>query len=101
MYTTLMDPARLIASVYGGVAAGALYDLLRAAGLVFTRPWQRAVLDTVYWAAVGALLAATLLYTTGGRFRPFVLIGFAGGAAAYIFAVSRLIDVIFAKKRLH
>lgn len=101
MYTTLPDLGRFLATLYGGLLAGVAYDLLRAVGLVFQRPWQRALLDMLFWLIAGVLLAQTLLYVADGRPRLYVFIGFGTGLAAYIFGVSRLIDILLSKKRLH
>ena len=90
MSSTLLQPAAFLALVYGGAAAGIVYDIFRL--LRRALPWRaaQAACDALFLMCALAVAALSLLYATGGELRPYLCAAFVIGFAVQQWSLSYL-----------
>jgi len=87
-----------LAAVYGGVALGLCYDVLRAWRVAMRAGrGMTGVLDAVFSLCALGIVGGVLWLAVGGEVRAYVLAGFPVGAALYAAALSRFIMKVFKK----
>jgi len=92
LFATAGQAAIFLATVYGGLATGLLYDALGAARRAFKLgPLATGALDFLFWLAGAGLLALSIALSGGDGLRAYMLLGFAAGAVLYAAGVHRLI----------
>lgn len=102
MNNTLLQPAAFLALAYGGIATGILYDGLRLIRRIFRGRFMCTLCDGLFVLGATGLLAASLLYATGGEARGYLLIGYLSGffleqwSLSYLFF--RLVHSILAQR---
>ena len=81
------QPYAALTCLYAGIVCGLVYDLFRLIRrLLHARPVEP-VCDALFAAAFGAIIAAMLLVTTGGRLRLYLFLLAGAGFALEQFAV--------------
>lgn len=84
----------LLAALYAGILAGALYDALRPLRLFSQGRFWNGLLDVLYYGILFCLAAFSLFYINGGVPRVYLLLGICLGAYIYNRLVSRFILAI-------
>ena len=87
-----------LAAVYGGVALGLCYDVLRA--LRMAAKAGRGVtgmLDIAFSICALGIVGGVLWFAVGGEVRVYMLAGFPVGLALYAAALSRFVVKVFKK----
>jgi spore cortex biosynthesis protein YabQ len=100
MDTTIDQSYIFMATVYGGLIAGILYDVYRTlrrvlhAGKIVT-----AVFDVLFSLCALAIAAGVLYTVNKGELRAYTFLGFALGFFMYIIGISHFLNFLF--MRLH
>lgn len=81
------QPYIALTCLYAGIAGGLIYDLLRLPRYFSRMRITEPLCDLLFAAVFGAILAATLLITTGGKLRLYVFLLAGAGLAIEQFAV--------------
>ncbi len=79
MNNTLLQPAAFLTLLYGGIAAGIVYDGFRLIRRIFRGRFMCTLCDGLFALCATALLAVSLLYATGGEVRIYLLAAFFSG----------------------
>ena len=102
MNNTLLQPAAFLALMYGGAAAGILYDGFRLIRRIFRGRLMCSLCDGLFVLGWTGLLFLSLLYATGGEVRGYLLAGFILGFILEQWGVSylffRLYHSVLARK---
>ena len=102
MNNTLLQPAAFLALMYGGAAAGILYDGFRLIRRIFRGRLMCSLCDGLFFLGGTGLLFLSLLYATGGEVRGYLLAGFILGFILEQWGVSylffRLYHSVLARK---
>ena len=100
METAAYQPYIFIITIYGGMVAGAVYDVFRAIRHAVHRGrWLAALLDTLFIIALGLVVTFVLYTANMGELRLYTFVGFALGFALYITGISPFISYIAARIR--
>lgn len=100
MESAASQPLIFLVTVYGGMAAGAVYDVFRGIRSAVKRGrWLAALLDTLFIVVLGLIVVFILYSANLGELRMYSLVGFALGFALYIVGISPFISFIAAKIR--
>ncbi len=100
MENAASQPLIFMITVYGGMAAGAVYDVFRGIRSAMKRGrWLAAVLDTLFIIALGLIVVFVLYSANMGELRLYTFVGFALGFALYIVGVSPFISYLAARIR--
>ena len=100
METAAYQPYIFIITIYGGMVAGAVYDVFRAIRHALRRGrWLAALLDTLFIVALGVIVAFVLYTANMGELRLYTYVGFALGFALYITGISPFISYMAARIR--
>ena len=100
MDTTIDQTYIFMATVYGGLIAGIIYDVYRSlrrvlhAGKIVT-----AIFDILFSLCALAIAAGVLYTVNKGELRAYTFLGFALGFAIYIIGISHFLNFIF--KKMH
>ena len=98
MDSTLNQPYILLATLYGGMIAGLVYDIFR----IFRRKngtsklWT-AIIDSTFVIVLFLVVSIVLYYAVDLAIRPYNFIGIGLGAAIYLSAVSPILRLICKK----
>jgi len=100
MDSTLNQPYILLATMYGGMIAGLVYDLFR----VFrkksgTSKLWTAIIDSFFVIVLFLVVSIVLYYAVDLAIRPYNFIGIGLGGAIYLSAVSPILRLIYKKIR--
>ena len=101
MSNTLLQPAALLAMLYGGAVTGLTYDCFRLLRRLFHAPCLHLVFDLLFTLCAGCITAMFLLYASGGSIRPYLLGGTAIGFFWEQCSFSYLFFHVFYTKRNH
>lgn len=95
MDTTATQPYIFLITIYGGMIAGAVYDVFRGIRRAMHRGrWLAALLDTLFILVLGAVVAFVLYTANMGELRLYSFVGFALGFVLYIVGLSPLISYL-------
>ncbi len=95
MDTTATQPYIFLITIYGGMVAGAVYDVFRGIRRAMRRGrWMAALLDTIFILVLGAVVAFVLYTANMGELRLYSFAGFALGFVLYIVGISPLISYL-------
>jgi len=98
METTLNQSYIFMATVYGGIITGILYDVYRMlrralkAGRIVT-----ALFDVLFTVCALAIVALVLYAVNSGEIRVYTFFGFALGFFIYIIGISYFLKYLFSK----
>ena len=98
MDSTLNQPYVLMATIYGGMIAGLLYDIFRMfrKKTGTSKVWT-AVFDAFFMIILFFAVSIILYYAVDLAIRPYNFIGIGIGMAIYLCAVSPIIKLIYKK----
>lgn len=98
MDTTAAQPYIFLITIYGGMVAGAVYDVFRGIrrGLHRGR-WFVALLDTLFIVVLGVVVAFVLYTANMGELRLYTFVGFALGFLLYIAGLSPVASYLVAR----
>lgn len=84
-----------MATVYGGLAVGLLYDLLSLLrhGL-HMGPMATGLMDFLFWLGAAMILALTIGISGGDGLRAYMLLGFACGFVLYAAGLHTLLEAL-------
>jgi spore cortex biosynthesis protein YabQ len=100
MENAASQPLIFLITVYGGMAAGAVYDVFRGIRSAVKRGrWLAALLDTLFIVALGLIVVFVLYTANMGELRLYTFVGFALGFALYLVGISPFISFIAARIR--
>jgi len=89
MESAANQPYIFLITVYGGMVAGAVYDVFRQIRRTLKcGRWSSALLDTLFIVVLGAIVAFVLYTANMGELRMYTFVGFALGFALYIAGLS-------------
>ncbi len=91
MDSTISQIPIFLATIYGGILIGVLYDVFRLLRMLFQNVIIIGILDALYYALAGILFAVMLLIINDGEFRLYTVIGALIGALSEQYFVSALI----------
>ena len=98
MDTTATQPYIFLITIYGGMVAGAVYDVFRGIRRAIRRGrWLAAVLDTLFILVLGVVVAFVLYTANMGELRLYSFVGFALGFVLYIVGLSPFISYLAAR----
>ncbi len=97
MSSPLLQPAALLVMFYGGILAGGAYDLCRLVRRICNNRAVNVICDGIFVLLFGALAAFSLLWATGGAFRPYAALGFIIGFGAEQVSISKIFFSIYHK----
>jgi len=98
MESTLNQPYIFLATVYGGIVLGLIYDIYRGIRLLFKRKKAVTIIFDLLFALSALVLSAGVLYiVNSGDVRLYTFIGFILGFSLYMVGLSPLISFL-AKK---
>ena len=95
MNNTLLQPAAFLALLYGGAAAGILYDGFRLIRRIFRGRLLCSLCDGLFVLGATGLLLLSLLFATGGEARGYLLLGFLFGFLLEQWSLSYLFFKLF------
>jgi spore cortex biosynthesis protein YabQ len=108
MESTLNQPYIFLATVYGGIILGLIYDIYRGIRIMFNRKKAITIIFDVLFVLSALVISAGVLYiVNSGELRLYTFIGFVLGFALYMVGLSPLftflakkgIDLIFKKDK--
>lgn len=100
MDTTASQPYIFLITIYGGMVAGAVYDVFRCIRRVARRGrWLTALLDTLFIIVLGVIVVFVLYTANMGELRLYTFVGFALGFLLYIVGLSPFVSYIAARVR--
>jgi Spore cortex protein YabQ (Spore_YabQ). len=100
MESAASQPIIFLITIYGGMAAGAVYDVFRGIrGAVRRGRWLAALLDTLFILVLGLIVVFVLYTANMGELRLYTFVGFALGFTLYIVGLSPFISFIAARIR--
>ncbi|MBB6218468.1 spore cortex biosynthesis protein YabQ [Anaerosolibacter carboniphilus] len=81
-----------LATMYGGILIGFVYDLYRILRLIF-KPKKIATLiqDLIFWIVISGVAIAVLLFSNSGQLRFYTFLGFVMGSILYNQLLSNII----------
>ncbi len=89
MHSAASQPYIFLITIYGGLVAGAVYDVFRRIRRTLKcGRWSSALLDTLFIVVLGAIVAFVLYTANMGELRLYTFVGFALGFALYIAGLS-------------
>ncbi len=89
-----------LATMYGGIGVGALYDISRMLRRSFgAGRGVSATIDAFFWCTVTAGLLALLRWADSGLLRAYMLLGVACGWGLYELAASPIIMAVYGLAR--
>lgn len=92
MFETTGQAWIFLATVYGGLAVGLLYDLLSAFRHGFHMgPFATGAMDFLFWLGAALILALTVGFSGGDGLRAYMLLGFASGFLLYAAGIHTLL----------
>ena len=98
MDTTSTQPYIFLITIYGGMVAGAVYDVFRGIRHALHRGrWLAALLDTLFILLLGVVVVFVLYTANMGQLRLYSFVGFVLGFALYIVGISPLISFLAAR----
>ncbi len=101
METTAPQIYIFMITLYGGLAAGVVYDIYRiirrAAGK--GRRWITVLLDVLFIITLGLIMLGVMYLANEGALRLFTFVGFALGFALYMAGLSLFFDFLAKKIR--
>ncbi|MFT9496171.1 spore cortex biosynthesis protein YabQ, partial [Anaerosolibacter sp.] len=73
-----------LATMYGGILIGFIYDLYRILRLIF-KPKKMAtfIQDLIFWIVISGVAIVVLLFSNSGQLRFYTFLGFAIGSILY------------------
>ncbi len=94
------QPFIFIITIYGGMTAGAVYDVFRAIRRAMRGGrWLAALTDTLFILALGIIAVFTLYTANLGELRLYTFLGFALGFALYISGIAPFVAYVAARIR--
>ena len=94
------QPYIFLITIYGGMVAGAVYDVFRRIRRTLRcGRWSSALLDTLFIIVLGAIVAFVLYTANMGELRMYTFVGFALGFALYIAGLSPVISYIVERRK--
>lgn len=100
MDTTIDQSYIFMATVYGGLIAGIIYDVYRSLRRVLHAGKAVTAVFDILFSLCALAIAAGVLYTVNkGELRAYTFLGFALGFAIYIVGISHFLNYVF--KRLY
>lgn len=103
IYSISQETYILLATVYGGILIGFMYDLYRVIRGVF-RPKKMATMiqDLIFWCFISVVAFYVLIFSNEGALRFYNFLGFILGASFYQFLLSKLVirSLIFLLKTI-
>jgi len=100
MESTLNQPYIFLATVYGGIVLGLLYDIYRGIRIAFKRKKAVTIFFDILFSLSALVITVGVLYiVNSGEFRFYTFVGFALGFALYMVGLSPLFGYL-AKKGL-
>ncbi len=90
MITTISEELYIfLATIYGGILIGLIYDLYRIIRGIF-RPKKIATIveDLIFWIIIAITAFFVLLFSNDGQLRFYTFLGFGIGATMYIWILS-------------
>lgn len=95
MFATSGQAWIFLATVYGGLAVGLLYDLLSALRHGFRMgPFATGLVDFLFWLGAAVILALTIGLSGGDGLRGYMLLGFASGFLVYAAGIHTLLKAL-------
>ncbi|HML49062.1 MAG TPA: spore cortex biosynthesis protein YabQ [Clostridia bacterium] len=95
MFATTGQAWIFLATVYGGLAVGLLYDLLSALRHGFRMgPFATGFMDFLFWLCAALILALTIGLSGGDGLRAYMLLGFACGFLLYAAGIHALLEAL-------
>lgn len=92
LFATSLQRWVFLYMVYGGIALGFFYDVLRILRrTLHAGAWLNAGFDLVFWVIGAAFVFVVHLWVCQGEVRYYTLLGFATGAVFYMLSMSKLI----------
>ncbi len=96
LFATIGQAWVFLATVYGGLALGLLYDIARIVRIALgAGRMATMVVDALFWAVAGAVMFAAIWYAGAGDLRAYMLLGFACGWALFELALGRAVMAVF------
>ena len=92
MESAASQPYIFLITIYGGMVAGAVYDVFRRIRHTLKcGRWSSALFDTLFIIVLGAIVAFVLYTANMGELRMSTFVGFALGFALYIAGLAPVI----------
>jgi spore cortex biosynthesis protein YabQ len=100
MESAASQPYIFLITIYGGMVAGAVYDVFRRIRrTLHCGRWSSALLDTLFIIVLGAIVAFVLYTANMGELRMYTFAGFALGFALYIAGLAPVVSYIAEKRK--
>lgn len=92
IYSTLQESYILLATVYGGILIGFMYDLYRIfRGLFKPKKIATMIQDLIFWCIISIVAFYVLIFSNEGAIRFYNFLGFVLGSVFYQMLLSKLI----------
>ena len=100
METTAPQIYIFMITLYGGLAAGVVYDIYRLIRRVTKKGrWLTVLLDVLFIITLGLIMLAVMYLANEGELRLFTFVGFALGFALYMAGLSLFVEFLGKKIR--
>lgn len=92
IYSTAQEGYILLATIYGGVIIGFMYDLYRIfRGLFKPKKIATMIQDLIFWGAIAVVAFYVLVFSNQGAIRFYNFLGFILGSIFYQVLLSKLV----------
>lgn len=100
METTAPQIYIFMITLYGGLAAGVVYDIYRFIRRIAKKGrWLTALLDVLFIISMGLIMLGVMYLANEGELRLFTFVGFALGFALYMAGLSLFFSFLASKIR--
>lgn len=100
METTAPQIYIFMITLYGGLAAGVVYDIYRFIRRAAKKGrWLTVLLDVLFIVTLGLIMFGVMYLANEGELRLFTFVGFALGFALYMAGLSLFVDFLAKKVR--
>ena len=95
MFSKAVQSEVFLATIYAGLAAGALYDILRLLRLfLHSGKITTALLDGIFWVAAAFIVSAAVALSGENGLRFYVLLGIGSGMLLWAGGLRRLLRLV-------
>ena len=92
IYSTLQESYILLATIYGGILIGFMYDLYRIfRGLFRPKKLATMIQDLIFWCIISIVAFYVLIFSNQGAIRFYNFLGFILGSVFYQGLLSKLV----------
>jgi spore cortex biosynthesis protein YabQ len=89
LYSVNQEAYILLATVYGGILIGFIYDLYRVVrGIFHPKKFATSLQDIFFWTIISVVAFYILIFSNQGALRFYNFMGFAAGVLAYQYLLS-------------